>query len=196
VKEDVLEQIVDDYLKFQGYFTAHNIPFGPERTARGYDSRLDSVRSDIDVIGVHPLRRGRRRVIVVNCKAWQRGFNATGILRQLNGDRPNPKRARWKQFRELWIPKWSRAFRDEVERRTGAKTFTYRIAVTKLHGDPDLWARDRTIKKRLPGCDVGFLPLEEMWQDVLADTAKRPAASEMGRLAQLLKAAQLTSTRE
>jgi hypothetical protein len=29
VKEDVLEQIVDDYLQFQGYFTTHNVRFRP-----------------------------------------------------------------------------------------------------------------------------------------------------------------------
>ena len=162
MKEDVLEQIVDDYLKFQGFFTAHNIPFGPDKRARGYDSRADSVRSDIDVIGVHPLRRGVKRVIVVNCKAWQRGFNATGILEQLREKRPNPKRPRWKQFRELWNPKWSKAFRDEIKHRTGATAFTYRIAVTALRGDPGLWSQDATIKRRLPGCDIGFLPLENV----------------------------------
>jgi hypothetical protein len=30
VKEDVLEQIVDDYLQAQGYFTRHNIKFRPD----------------------------------------------------------------------------------------------------------------------------------------------------------------------
>jgi hypothetical protein len=29
VKEDVLEQIVDDYLQFEGYFTIHNVRFRP-----------------------------------------------------------------------------------------------------------------------------------------------------------------------
>jgi len=27
MKEDILEQLVDDYLKFNGYFTAHNVKF-------------------------------------------------------------------------------------------------------------------------------------------------------------------------
>ena len=30
VKEDVLEQIVDDYLQFKGYFTVHNVRRVPE----------------------------------------------------------------------------------------------------------------------------------------------------------------------
>lgn len=29
MKEDVLEQIVDDYLQFNGYFTTHNVRFRP-----------------------------------------------------------------------------------------------------------------------------------------------------------------------
>ena len=29
MKEDVLEQIVDDYLQMQGYFTTHNVRFNP-----------------------------------------------------------------------------------------------------------------------------------------------------------------------
>src|SRR4051794_99830 len=122
MKEDVLEQIVDDYLKFRGFFTAHNVPFGPDKNGRDYDSKRDSVPSDIDVIAVHPKKRGVGRVMVVNCKAWQTGFDATAILEQLNERRPNPKRPRWKQFRELWVPRWSDAFRAEVERLTGAKS--------------------------------------------------------------------------
>jgi len=31
MKEDVLEQIVDDYPQMQGYFTAHNVRFNPPR---------------------------------------------------------------------------------------------------------------------------------------------------------------------
>jgi len=30
VKEDILEQIVDDYLQFNGYFTTHNVRFKPD----------------------------------------------------------------------------------------------------------------------------------------------------------------------
>jgi len=30
MKEDVLEQIVDDYLQFRGYFTTHNVKVRPD----------------------------------------------------------------------------------------------------------------------------------------------------------------------
>ena len=29
MKEDILEQLVDDYLKFNGFFTLHNVKFQP-----------------------------------------------------------------------------------------------------------------------------------------------------------------------
>jgi hypothetical protein len=181
-------------LKLQGYFTAHNIPFRPRPDHPEYDAHQDSVPSDIDVIGVNPRRRGVGKVVVVNCKAWQRGFPETALLRQLRGEARQPKRERWRQFRELWKPKWSEAFRDQVEARTGATKFTYRIAVTRLRGGGDEWAKDPVIKSNLPGCRFQFLTLEEIWEHVLAESTRTPASSEIGRLAQLLKAAGLTDT--
>jgi hypothetical protein len=58
VKEDVLEQIVDDYLQLRGYFTTHNVRFSPAKTHQDYESRQDSVSSDVDVVGYHPARIG------------------------------------------------------------------------------------------------------------------------------------------
>ncbi len=55
------------------------------------------------------------------------------------------------------------------------------------------WNDDPTIQTNLPGCSVGFLTLEEMWTTLLAELRRTPAASEVGRLAQLLKAAGLTA---
>ena len=57
MKEDVLEQIVDDYLQMQGYFTTHNVRFNPPKDEY-YVTRDDSVPSDIDVVGLHPGRTG------------------------------------------------------------------------------------------------------------------------------------------
>jgi hypothetical protein len=193
VKEDVLEQIVDDYLNFKGYFTTHNVPFHPDKRRSDYRSREDSVPSDIDVIGLNPRKRGAERVVVVTCKSWQGGFHAERLLAQLQGKRKNPKREIWRHFRELWKPKWSEAFRSEVEQLTGTKRFTYRIAVTRLIGDPTGWSQDQKIAANLPGCPIGFLQMEEMWKEILRDLTERPAASELGRLAQLLKAADLIS---
>jgi hypothetical protein len=195
MKEDVLEQIVDDYLQFKGYFTTHNVRFRPRANHALYVGDQDRVSSDVDVVGYHPRRRGVDRVIVVTCKSWQAGFNAGRKLAELREERRNPKRATWRHFRELWIPKWSEAFRDAIRELTGQSTFAYRIAVTRLvgMGDSSAWADDPTIKENLGDCSFRFLTLEEMWGTMLGELKKTPAASEMGRLAQLLKAAGLTA---
>jgi hypothetical protein len=193
MKEDVLEQIVDDYLQLEGYFTTHNVRFRPGRDQDGYTAQYDSVSSDVDVVAYHPTRRGRHRVVVVSCKAWQTGFPADRILAQLRGAAPNPKRPRWLSFRELWNPKWAIAFIREIERRTGTNRFTYYLAVTHVRGDIAAWENDPTIRENLGGNPLAFLTLETMWSRVLATLTTTPAASEMGRLAQLLKAAGLTA---
>ena len=95
MKEDVLEQIVDDYLQMQGYFTTHNVRFHPPRDQQ-WVSQTDSVPSDIDVVGLHPRRTGAERVMVVSCKSWQSGFAASHILAQLRGG--------WQAFKErTWL---------------------------------------------------------------------------------------------
>jgi hypothetical protein len=193
MKEDVLEQIVDDYLQFKGYFTVHNIGFRPREDHREYDAAQDRVRSDVDVVGLHPREIGVDRVVVVSCKAWQAGFDATGKLAELRGEKANPKRATWRHFRELWVPKWSEAFRARITELTGVEAFSYRVAVTRLRGDAGAWASDPTIVANMPGCSVGFLTLEKMWSTMLQQLTTTPAASEIGRLAQLLKAAGLTA---
>ncbi len=53
MKEDILEQLVDDYLQSQGYFTRHNIKFRPRKEHSEFNSRTDSNHSDIDVIGLN-----------------------------------------------------------------------------------------------------------------------------------------------
>jgi len=191
MKEDILEQVAEDWLHLAGYFTVHNVGFKPEKVHPDFESGQDAVASDIDVLAVHPRRSGVERVIAVSCKSWQSGFNADARLAELRGEKKNGKRATWRHVRELWVPKWSKAFVDVIEERTGQRQFTYRIAVTKLKGDTAAWAADPTIAANLPGCDIGFVTFEEMWTDVIRpaeDGSTKPAPSEVGRLAQLLRA--------
>jgi hypothetical protein len=193
VKEDVLEQIIDDYLQFKGYFTVHNVKFKPRISHPDFQANDDRVPSDVDILGFHPRKRGRDRVQVVTCKSWQAGFDADLHLGRLHGTRPNPKRETWKAFRELWVPKWAEAFRAKVLELTGASEFHYSIAVTRLSGDRDAWARDPTIRKNLgEGSRFSFLPLDQIWSEYLDQLELTPAPSEIGRLAQLLKAAGLS----
>jgi len=83
MKEDILEQVVDDYLQARGYFTCHNIKFRPRATHPDFATKDDSVPSDIDVLGINPHRRGASRVWVVTCKSWQIGFNVASRLAAL-----------------------------------------------------------------------------------------------------------------
>lgn len=193
MKEDVLEQVVEDYLQLQGYFTIHNVRFRPSPDHPEFVRRDDSVHSDVDVVGFNPRLAGPKRVMAVSCKSWQTGFDAPGKLAELRGEKANGKRATWRYFRELWVPKWAEAFRAKIKDLTGETTFSYRIACTRLKGDDSAWATDATIVENL-GVEstFGFLSLEEMWRDVLNATSTTPAPSEIGRLAQLLKAAGLT----
>ncbi len=54
MKEDILEQVVDDYLQARGFFTRHNIKFKPRKDHPAFNSKNDSVPSDIDVMGINP----------------------------------------------------------------------------------------------------------------------------------------------
>lgn len=192
MKEDVLEQIVDDYLQLNGYFTIHNVRFRPDPDHPDYVANDDRVTSDVDVVGYNPRKRGTARVWVVSCKSWQGGFNASRKLRELRGEVRNPKRAFWRHVRELWVPKWAEAFRGEIHRRTNSTQFGYSLAVTRLIGDGSEWACEPRILENLGGNPFSFLTLEQMWTEYLDAIGTTPQPSAMGRLAQLLKAADLT----
>ena len=73
MKEDILEQLVEDWLQAQGYFTRANLRFKPPKTRQDLKAREDSVPSDIDGIGLRPAKTGAERVLVVGCKACQGG---------------------------------------------------------------------------------------------------------------------------
>ena len=102
MKEDVLEQIVDDYLKFSGYFTVHNVGFKPAGDDPEYEAAKDRVPSDVDVVGFHPRKEGLDRVVVVSCKSWQVGFDADYRLALLREGKKIAGRYAWQSFRELW----------------------------------------------------------------------------------------------
>jgi hypothetical protein len=193
MKEDVLEQIVDDYLQAQGYFTRHNVKFRPDAGDAGYASREHAVHSDIDVVAVNPLLEGPDRVRVVSCKAWQAGFAATLLLKRLRGEAPDGKRSTWRHMRELWDPVWVTAFRRKVFEVTGSHEFHYSFAVTLTKGDTGPWATEPRIQENLANNPFSFLTLEEMWRPMLGELTHTPEGSEIGRLIQLLKAAGLTT---
>jgi hypothetical protein len=98
MKEDILEQVVDDYLQARGFFTRHNIKFQPRKSHPAFNTLDDSVPSDIDVLGVNPNLRGRSRVWVVSCKSWQAGFRVRKVLEELKQNKIRSGREMWRFF--------------------------------------------------------------------------------------------------
>lgn len=187
MKEDVLEQVVDDYLQSLGFLTRSNVRFRPSPAHPDYVVNQDSVHSDVDVLGFAPDRYGADRVWVVSCKAWQEGLDPGRRLDEL---RTGGKE--WRRHRELWSPKWGEALCDTVEQLTGQRAFRYFTAVTKLKGQVGRWHEWRDepqIRQCLEGNWVGFLRLQDMWQRTVATSTTTLAGSVMGRLAQMLIAA-------
>lgn len=80
---------------------------------------------------------------------------------------------------------------EKIEAITGEREFTYRLAVTRLRGDGSAWSSDPTVRECLVRNPFRLLTLEDMWAVVLGTVTTTQAASEMGRLAQLLRAAGL-----
>ena len=188
MKEDILEQLVDDYLKFEGYFTLHNVKFQPDKQAPDYDTRQDCVASDIDVVGFNPIKQGPDRIWVVSCKSWQDGFSPAEKIRWLAENRVVSKREAWKAFRELAKKKWADALITEIQRLTGSTQFTYVTAVTKLRGDRGLWETHQPFKQMLRGNPIKVLTLEEMLSKLYSQAKTTVAPSEVGRLLQVIKA--------
>ena len=196
MKENILEQVVDNYLQARGFFTRHNIKFRPRKGHRDFVSRDDSVPSDIDVLGVNPYARGSARVWVVSCQSWQSGFKVRSKLAELTENKTRSGRESWRFFRELMVPKWSEAFRDAVFRETGSQRFTYITAVTRLSGDPSEWERLPRFRQAMRGNPIRLLALGDMVAYILQRLTRTPASSDLGRTLQLLKAAGVLEERE
>lgn len=190
MKEDILEQLVDEYLQHLGYFTRHNLKFRPSKEHRDYERKADAVASDIDVIGIHPRKRGKARVVVVSCKSWQGGFNPEDWCKAIANDEKRGGREAWRGFRELTQAKWAEAFRGEIEAVSGSKTFTYITAVTKLapKADRAYWENHPLFRKNLKGNPVKILTFSEMLDALWPLMSNTPAASQIGRMLQLMKA--------
>jgi predicted transcriptional regulator len=190
MKEDILEQLVDDYLQNNGYFTMHNVKFKPSEEALGYVAKKDSAHSDIDVIGINPHHRDPERIWVVNCKSWQSGVNLTHWISGIEEGKVLNGKDAWKTFRELADTKWANAFIDKIEKLTGTRSFTYVTAVTKLIGDKSKWVEHEKFRKNLEGNPIKILTVKEILDYMNKEIAKTVAPSDVGRLLQVIKASE------
>lgn len=188
MKEDILEQLVDDYLQTRGYFTCHNLKFLPRKDHADFDRLQDSNHSDIDVLGFNPLLSGPARVMAVSCKSWQSGFPVSAILDELEKNKIRSGRPTWKSFRELMQPKWSEAFIAAVQSATGSDEFVYVTAVTVIKGDRTAWQECQRFRAALRGNPIQLLSLDDMLATLVPTLSTTVASSQLGRLLQLLKA--------
>jgi len=192
MKEDVLEQLVDDYLQLKGYFTRHNIKYRPDDRHPEYIKLQDSNHSDIDVIGINPFLKGPDRVFAVSCKSWQAGFNPETWIENIAKDKKISGRKAWKFFRELIVPKWSDAFLKAIKDTTGADEFTYVTAVTYLNGVKDVWQNHQPFVNAIKGNPIKIITFKEMIGDILPELATAVEGSQFSRTLQLLKASGYT----
>ena len=188
-KEDVLEQVAEEYLLHQGYFVQHNVKYRPRSDHPEHDHNKDSVNSDIDVVGLHPGLQGAKRVMVVSCKSWQGGFKPSTVLEKIESGGKVSGREAWIGYRELCIPKWSDAFCRKIREITGSDEFTYVLAVTVVKGDKSVWENHKRFRDAINGNPIAVLTFREMVRQIQSDLTTTPAATEIGRLLQLSKAA-------
>jgi hypothetical protein len=191
-KEDILEQVVEEYLLHQGFFVRHNVKFLPRRNHIEFIASQDSNHSDIDVLGYHPHREGPDKVFVVSCKSWQGGFRPSHWIDAIQHHKKINGREAWKSFRELVAPKWSEAFIDAVRTATGTDRFTYVVAVAHVIGDKAVWENNAAFRQMLGGNPIRIIGFEEMVLDINAAMKTTLAATEVGRLLQMFRAAGLT----
>jgi hypothetical protein len=188
-KEDILEQLVEEFLTHRGYFVRHNLKFLPSKEHPDWVRNQDSNHSDIDVIGYNPLLKGADRVWVVSCKSWQIGFNPKTKITEIEHGKVSSGRQAWKSFRVLASPKWSEGFISAVQRATGQKTFTYVTAVTKLTGDATIWETHQPFVDAMGGNPIKVITLQQMLEEVYGQLSHTLAGTEIGRMLQLVRAA-------
>jgi len=196
-KEDILEQIVEEYLIHKGYFVRHNLKFVPDKNRPDFDPKKDSNHSDIDVLGYNPRKEGPDRIWAVSCKSWQDGFRPKQWLEAIEKGTRIGGRDAWKSFRELTSPKWSQAFIDAVNQATGSSEFTYVVAVAKVaDNDRNQWQRYERFRKAMNQNPIIVISFAEMVAEIQTQmkstsgkVSKTLASSEIGRLLQLFEAA-------
>ncbi len=195
-KEDMLEQIVEEYLLHGGYFVQHNLKFRPREDHPDFVVSQDSNHSDIDVIGYNPRCKDENRVVVVSCKSWQNGFRPQYWIEAFAENKIVNGKEAWKSFRELTVPKWSEAFVAAVEEATGTNRFTYVTAVTRLLEDGTVWEKHEPFRQAVGGNPIEIWTFREMTEKIQRNLTHSLAATEVGRMLQLFKAASIEVTRD
>ncbi len=218
MKEDVLEQIMEDCLLKEGFFTMHNVRYRPDKED-GYEKQKDSVHSDIDILAYHPKTN---EVKAVSCKSWQHGINLNNLLKN-HKERINPLvlesklkelytpkiKDIWRGYRELMIPKWAQAFARTIKELTDKTKFTYCLAITRISYLKNTDAIDNFTNHfiesylKMEGMDdytinVEVKTFDEIFKGYWDDSQKEQTleSTEIGRLIQLMKASGLNFSKQ
>lgn len=142
------------------------------------------------MLAIHPNLHGSDRVWAVSCKSWQSGFKVETKLTELAENKTVSGREAWQFFRELMRPKWSEAFVNAIEKATGARQFTYVLAVTVIHGERALWEKNSYFVTAMEGNPIRLIELSEMLDHIKNMSTTTVASSEIGRVLQLIMAAE------
>jgi hypothetical protein len=207
MKEDILEQIVEDWqLSQKGCFVKHNIKFRPDPESEDYDSQKDSVNSDIDILSINI--NDNNKVSVFNCKSWQKGFNIKYFYENLMVDEIITYNLihghkTIKYFREFVINKWRKAFIKAIFEETKSKKFTYYVVCTKIinnkNNEKELFEKSEIIKNSFYSdgaeIEIKIITLAELIYDFKRRIDKKitnyTESTEVGRLLQLIEASDM-----
>ncbi len=194
MKEDILEQVVEDWLLSKhAVFVKHNVKFKPSNDDPEYSSLTDSVPSDIDILAVKVDSNGVKHVWAVTCKSWQAGFDPGDWVRALENN-PNQKyngRPRWRSLRELYSAKWARAFVRTIKEETGTDKFTYVLACTKIKGKKDtreLFQNHNPFRESIGGNEIKIMTFDDLYKELIENPSTTLASTQLGRLLQIMQA--------
>ena len=183
-------KIIDDYLKFSGFFTIHDVKFQPSEADAEFVSTSDSVPGNADIVGLQPRRQGSDRIWVVNCKRWHEshGFDPRENMAAIESNKVVLGQQAWHAFPELVSQKWADALIGEIERLAGSAQFTYITAVARLRGDATVWEQHQPFRDHLRGNPIKILTLEEMLNELCKKTNPMVDVLETGRAWEVVQA--------
>lgn len=190
-KEDILEQIAEEYYASRGYFVQHNVKFKPRSDHPDFVVKQDSNHSDIDVLALDPTKEGPEAVVAVSCKSWQAGFNPKREIDAITNNKIISGRERWRFFRELCMLKWSEAFVAKIQEMTGRNEFTHVTAVAHIRGDRAIWENHLPFRDAMQNNPVKLMTFQEMFCEIEASLSTTIASTEVGRMIQMFRAAGL-----
>ena len=118
MKEDILEQIAADWLlQKNGCFVKTNLKYKPSPECGQFNSKLDIIHSDIDLLSVD--LQLPETVTIINCKSWMDGFDFKWFSKHLSDKEKHTRefggKEVWKHFRDLVNEKWHQAFIERIK---------------------------------------------------------------------------------